>query len=237
MIHYYYRFSAAALLAIFFAPAIAQVNPFINLNGGYDYNLHKYYSKYVYEKFEGKADFNAGMAIGLTLGKRVRLRTGLHYAQLTYGHYYPEGFLTDNTGISYTESKMTLHALHLDPSLDGRLFSYKKADFYITAGYWFEWNTGHEEESVKTSGSTVSSRYLDRNYPKSNGGPHGGFIVKYNTGKHLGITFEPGYTFYLKEMYYQNDGRLQRFTANIGLEYTFHTGKNKAAKKKDMPVE
>jgi hypothetical protein len=237
MVNNTFKILTVTVLVILCSPAHAQVNPFLNLNGGYDLNINKYYSKYVYEKFEGKKDFNGGLALGITLGKRMRFRIGVNYAQLTYGQTYPSGFLTDNTGTSYTESTMTLHAIHMDPALDGRLFSFKKFDLYITAGYRFEWITGHDEESIKSGGETVSSSYLDRNYPKANGGPHGGLIVKYNAGKHLGITLEPAYTYYLKELYYQNDGNLQRFSANIGIAYTFLTGKNKANKNKDEPFE
>jgi len=228
---------AVTVMVIFTAPVYSQVNPFIDLSGGYDYNLNKYYNKYVYEKFEGKTDFNAGVALGVTLGKRVRFRTGVNYAQFTYGQYYPSGFLTDNAGISYTESEMTIHCINLNPRLDGRLLTIKKIDLYITAGYRFEWVVDDDEESIKSDGATTSSHYLDKNFKKSNGGPFVGFIVKYNAGKHLGITFEPLYTYYLKELYYQNDGNLQRLSANIGIEYTFLLGKNRAEKKQEEVIE
>jgi len=132
---------------------------------------------------------------------------------------------------------MTIRCIHLNPMLDGRLLTFKKFDFYITTGYRFEWVVDNDEESIKSGGATTSSHYLDKSFESSNGGPYGGVIVKYNAGKHLGITFEPGYTYYLKELYYQNDGNFQRFSANIGIEFTFLTGKNKAERKNEEVTE
>ena len=232
-----YTLLAVTVMVVFTAPVYSQVNPIIDLSGGYDYNLNKFYNKYVYEKSEGQTDYNAGVTLGITLGKRVRFRTGVNYAQFTYGQQYPSGFFTDNAGVSYTESEMTIRCIDLRPMLDGRLLTVKKIDLYVTAGYRFEWVVDDDEESIKSDGSTTSSHYLDKNFEKSNGGPFVGFIVKYNAGKHLGITFEPGYTYYLKKLYYQNDGSLQRLSANIGIAYTFLPGRKKAEKKQEEVIE
>ena len=47
----------------------------VNLNGGIDYNMNKYYSPNGYEKFEnGKTDLNVGMDVAYRLGKWFRFR-------------------------------------------------------------------------------------------------------------------------------------------------------------------
>ncbi|MBN2275895.1 MAG: hypothetical protein JXR41_04575 [Bacteroidales bacterium] len=217
------------ILLFFVVPGYAQVNPFISLGGGYDYNLNKYYDENNYTGFEGHSDFNAGLHLGTTLGKRIRFRTSVNYAQFTYGRN------PMNEQLYISESTMRISNINLNPMLDGCLFLSDKFNLYLYAGYRFEWVVDSYEESiVRETGKTKDTRYIDRNYTTFNNGPLGGIILKYKAGKHLAFTFEPGFTYFLKEFYYQNDGNLQRISANIGIEWQFLVSKPK--KKTDVPA-
>ncbi|MBN1414639.1 MAG: outer membrane beta-barrel protein [Bacteroidales bacterium] len=213
------RLISTCVIALFIAPVYSQVRPFINLNIGYDYNINKYYSGYGYEKFEGTTDFNAGLNAGITLGKRVRFRVGFNYVQFTYG----EKPIPTSTEIGlYTEASMRISSLNVLPSLDCRLVSANKFDFYLSAGYHIEWVADHYQSTKLTDdGWTSKFKFIDPDYTKTYTGPTGAIIVKYNLGKHLGITLEPRYTYFLKELYYRNDGVLQRISCNLGVEYKF----------------
>jgi len=209
----------AAIAILFVIPSFSQVDPFINLGGGYDYNLNKYYERPQWIMFEGKTDFNAGGDFGLQLGKNARFHAIFNYVQFTFGQTNtdPSEFLE--------EINMRIGSLSLTPALDIRLWSHKKLDLYITAGYLMEWVVDMKETNLLKDGSTsntIYKRVIDSNYKKFVDGPTGGLFIKYNISKNLGITFEPGYTYFLKKFYdKQGVGNLQRISAGIGVEYLF----------------
>jgi hypothetical protein len=204
---------------LFMAPSFSQVDPFINLGVGYDYNFNKYYDVNQWTSYEGKTDFNAGMDFGMQLGKNARFHAVFNYLQFTYGQTNtdPSEFLT--------KIDLRLASLSLAPALDVRLWSHEKMDLYITAGYLMEWVVDMKETNHLKDGSTSNTIYtkvIDSDYNSFVGGPTGGVFVKYNLSKNLGITFEPSYTYFIKKFYNKYEtNNLQRLSFNIGVEYLF----------------
>ena len=222
--------SALCITILCALPAHTQVNPFISIGGGYDYNLNKYYNENGYSKFEGTLDFSTGLNLGTTLGKRIRFRTGVNYAQFTYGRNPrdPQVFIS--------ESNMRISSVNFNPVLDGGIFISEKFNLYLYAGYRFEWVVDRYEESIiRETGKTIETSFIDHDYNTSYNGPMGGVILKYNAGKHLGFTVEPSYTYFLEEFYYQNSGNLQRISVNIGIQWQFLLSKSR--KKSDDLIE
>jgi hypothetical protein len=227
MITNFRRYLAAAVVILFVMPSFSQVDPFINLGAGYDYNFNKYYERPQWIMFEGKTDFNAGGDFGLQLGKNARFHAIFNYVQFTYGQ------TNTDTSEYLTEIKIRIGSLSLTPALDVRFLSYKKFDFYVTAGYLMEWVVDLKETNKLKDGSNSNSIYkgvIDENYKSFVNGPTGGIIVKYNLTKNLGITFEPSYTYFLQKFYEKKElGNLQRISVGIGIEYLFllkHKNKN-----------
>jgi hypothetical protein len=224
------KLTAWSILFFFAVPAYTQINPFISLGGGYDYNFNKYYDENGYTKFEGNLDYNTGLNLGTTLGKRIRFRTGVNYVQFTYGRK------PRNAQVYLSESNMRISAINFNPILDGGIIISEKFNLYVYAGYRFEWIVDRYEESIiRATGETTETSYIDHDYSKSYSGPLSGFILKYKAGRHLAFTFEPGYTYFTKGLYYQNSGNLQRFSANIGIQWQFLLSKPK--KKADDLIE
>jgi hypothetical protein len=123
---------------------------------------------------------------------------------------------------------MRISSLSLTPALDVRLWSYKKIDLYVTAGYLMEWVVDLKETNYLKDESTTDKIYMDKNYNSFVDGPTGGIFLKYNISKNLGITFEPSYTYFLKKFYEKNElGNLQRISVGIGVEYLFLLKHNK----------
>jgi hypothetical protein len=219
MIRTMQKLLTAAILIAFIIPVYGQVDPYINLGGGYDYNLNKYYQRNQWIMTEGKLDFNASADPGLQLGKGARFHAMVNYVQFTYGQNNtdPSEFLS--------EIKVRISSMSLTPALDVKLWSNEKMDLYITAGYLMEWVVDLKETNKLTDGTTSNTIYkkvIDANYKSYVDGPTGGLFLKYNINKNLGITFEPSYTYFLKKFYDKNDlGNLQRISASIGVEYLF----------------
>jgi hypothetical protein len=219
MIHNFRRLLAAVIVLFLVTPSFSQVDPFINLGAGYDYNLNKYYELNQWNLVNGMTDFNAGGDFGLQLGKGARFHATFKYVQFTYGQTNtdPSEFLS--------EIKIRIGSLSLTPALDVRLWSHKKLDLYVTAGYLMEWVVDLKETNQLKDGSTSNTLYkkvIDVNYTNFVNGPTGGVLLKYNINKNWGVTFGPGYTYFLNKFYDKKDlANLQRISANIGVEYLF----------------
>jgi opacity protein-like surface antigen len=216
MINNFRRLLAAIIVILFVTPAFSQVDPFINLGAGYDYNFNKYYNENGYIRFENATDYNAGGDFGLQLGKNARFHAVFNYVQFTYGK------TPRDTSVFYSEAKMRISSLSLTPALDIRVWSHKKLDLYVTAGYLMEWVVDMKETNQLKDGGTTNLILMKKDYNSFISGPAGGIILKYNISKNLGITFEPTYTYFLKKFYEpENDLNLQRISVGIGVEYLF----------------
>ena len=216
MINIFRRYFAAAVIIMCMTPSFSQVDPFINLGAGYDYNLNKYYEMNQWTMYEGKTDFNVSGDFGLQMGKNARFHALFNYVQFSYGQ------TNSDPSEDLTECEMRVSSLSLTPALDVRVWSLKKLDFYVTAGFLMEWVVDMEETNQWKDGSTSNEIYMDKNYTSFMDGPTGGIILKYNISKNLGITFEPSYTYFLKKFYDKSEiGNLQRISVGIGVEYLF----------------
>jgi hypothetical protein len=216
MINNFRGYLTAAVIVMFMAPSYSQVDPYINLGAGYDYNLNKYYEMNQWIMYEGKTDFHAGGDLGLQMGKNARFHAILNYVQFTYGQ------TNGDPSEDLTECEMRIGSLSLTPALDIRFWSLKKFDFYASGGYTMEWVVDMKETNQWKDGSTTDKIYMDKNYNSFVSGPTGSILLKYNLSKNLGITLKPSYTYYLKKFYDKNElGNLQRISIGIGVEYLF----------------
>jgi hypothetical protein len=217
MITIFRRLLTAAILILFAIPLFSQVDPYINLGAGYDYNFNKYYPRNQWNLVEGKTDFTASSDFGLQLGKNARFHILFNYIQFTYGETNSDP--TENL----TDCTMRISSLSFAPALDVKMWSYKKLDFYISAGYLMEWVVDMKETNQWVDGTTTNKIYMNKNYNGYIDGPTGSIFLKYNVNKNWGITFEPGYTYFLKKFYEKKElGNLQRISVGIGVEYLFH---------------
>ena len=199
----------------FMLSGFAQSRWSVNLNAGCDYNINKYYSPYNYKKFENsKEDFNLGLNVGYRLADWVRFRMEFKYNEYSYGHYF-----TSTSDL--LKSEMTLSNLDFNPMIDFRVMSFNKFEFFLTTGLRLEYTIDDEQETLRTDGEMSTLKYIPMDYDDKMSGWTGGAILKYNLSKHLGITFTPEYTLFFDRLYSENDGQMQRFSTNVGIEWTF----------------
>lgn len=210
-----YRTILFSFLVLLSFGGAAQSRFSVNLNGGLDYNINKYYNPNTYKKFEnGKTDFNLGLDVGYRLGDNFRFRIELKYAELSYGHYY-----LSNSDL--LKSEMTLSNMNINPRMDWRIWTLGSFDFFLTTGLRLEFGLDAWQESLRTDGAVSTNKYISTDYDDNMSGLIGGGIMKFNLSKHLGITFAPEYTLFFDELFQRNNGVLQRFSTNAGIEWTF----------------
>ena len=188
----------------------------INLNGGYDYNINKYYNPNNYKKFEnGETDFNFGFDVGYKLSDNFRFRMEFKYSEFSYGQYY----LSTSSDLLKTE--MTLSCMDINPRMDYRIWSHNDFELFLTTGLRLEYMMDYNQNTLRADGEYSSRNYISLDYKDKMSGLIGGAILKYNLSKHWGITFAPEYTYFFDQLYYENSGALQRFNTNVGIEWTF----------------
>jgi hypothetical protein len=203
------KFYILLLCMVFAIPGFTQSRFFIGLSGGLDFYSNKYYTPNNYEKFEdGKTDFNAGLDLGYRFSDVTRFRLEFRYSEYSFGQR--SGTL---------ESEMSLFNLDVNPRLDIRVWSLKKLELFLSPGFRLEYVLDSDEETVWTNGTTSSTNYVDKDYNDKIQGFIGGAILKYNFTKHLGVTLSPDYTLFFDKLYDRNDGSLQRFNINVGIEW------------------
>ena len=185
----------------------------VNLNGGFDFNSNKYYNANGYSKFEnGQNDFNFGLDLGFRFSKLVRARIEVRYTELSYGQ-------RPTSPADILETEMTLSNMDINPRLDFHFYTYKKFDFYLSPGLRFEYIVNSNQKSEKSDGTISRRNYISTDYNDRYSGFIGGAIVRYNLTKRLGFTFAPDYTIFFNHIYEQSDKTMQRFNANLGVEF------------------
>jgi len=187
----------------------------VNLNGGLDKNFNKYYNAYGFSKIEDVGtDFNTGLNVAYRFTDWFRFRIDFKYVQYNYGQ--------ETTTLSEVASS-ELRAYHMafNPRFDFRIWSKNKFEVFLSPGLSLEYLMGNDQISVLTDGTNSYKNYISTSYNDSMSGLIGGAVFKYNLTKHLGFTLAPDYTLFFDELYSQNDGNLQRFSTNIGVEWTF----------------
>lgn len=203
------KFYILLFCLVFAIPGFAQSRFFIGMSGGLDFNNNKYYTPNNYKKFEdGKTDFNAGLDLGYRFSDVTRFRLELRYSEYSFGQRS-----------STLESEMSLFNLDVNPRLDIRVWSLKKLELFLSPGFRLEYVLDSDGETVWTNGTTSSTNYVDKDYKDKIQGFIGGAILKYNFTKHLGVTLSPDYTLFFDKLYDRNDGSLQRFNINAGIEW------------------
>jgi opacity protein-like surface antigen len=186
---------------------------FVGLNGGLDFYSNKYYSKNEYRKFEdGKTDFSAGLDLGYRFSDKARFRLGFNYNEYLFGER-PE------TPGDIVKSEMTLRNLDIIPRLDFRVWSLKKLELFLSPGLRLAYTLEGDEKSFRSNGTISDLHYMNQKYKDKMSGLVGGALLKYNFTKHLGAVLSPDYTFFFDKLYDKNDGNLQRFSVNLGLEW------------------
>lgn len=187
----------------------------ININGGYDYNIDKYYSPNTYKKFEnGQTDFNFGFDVGFRLSETFRFRVEFKYAEFSYGQYY----LTSG---DLLKTEMTLNCMNINPRLDYRIWAHNNFELFLTTGIRLEYVMDDNQESMRADGNISTRNYISLDFDDNMSGLIGGAILKYKLSDHWGISFTPEYTLFFDELYHENSGVLQRFSTNVGIEWTF----------------
>lgn len=195
--------------------AFPQSRFFVNLNGGIDSNSNKYYAKNGYEKFEnGKTDFNAGLDLGYRFSDKARFRLGFNFNEYSYGE-------RPVTAGDIVESEMTLSNLDIIPRFDFRIWSLKKLELFFSPGIRLEYTLEGNQESLRSDGTISDHNYIKSDYKDKMSGFVGGALLKYNVTKHLGAVLSPDYTFFFDKLYDKNEGNLQRFSVNLGVEWRF----------------
>jgi len=187
----------------------------INLNGGLDKNFNKYYNANGYTKIEDVGtDFNTGLDISYRFVDWLRFRIDFKYVQYNYGQ--------ETTTLSeVASSELRAYHMAINPRFDFRIWSKNKFEVFLSPGLCLEYLMGDDQISVLTDGTHSFKNYISTSYSKSMTGLIGGAVFKYNITNHLGFTLSPDYTLFFDELYSQNDGNLQRFSTNIGVEWTF----------------
>lgn len=188
---------------------------FVNLNGGIDYNMNKYYSPNGYKKFvDGKTDLNVGMDVGYRFGKWFRFRVEMRYNVINYGQ-------RPTSTVDIVQSEMTLNNFAVNPRLDFRIWSKDKFELFLSPGMRLEYVMNSDQETIRTDGQISTRNYISTDYKESLPGVIGGAILKYNLTDHLGFTLAPDYTFFFGKIYEKNSQSLQRMNTNLGIEWTF----------------
>jgi hypothetical protein len=194
------------------ASGFAQSRYFINLNGGLDFNSNKYYTPNNYTKFEnGRTDYNVGLDLGFRFSDKYRFRLESRYVQYSFGQES-----------SALKSERTVYNLDFSPRLDFRVWSNSKFELFLSPGLKLEYVITSDGETRYANGDyTRRTVYVNSDYRDKNSGIVGGAIFKYNYNKHLGFTLSPDYSLFAHKVFEKNDGSLQRFNVNAGVEWRF----------------
>ncbi|OFX33232.1 MAG: hypothetical protein A2W90_03450 [Bacteroidetes bacterium GWF2_42_66] len=200
---------------LFSLVGFSQSRFFVNLNGGLDFNTNKYFSPNGYEKFEdGQTDFNYGLDLGYRLNDWFRFRLEFGYNEFSYGQ-------RPSSTVDILETEMTLNCMDINPRLDFRVWNKNKFELFLSPGLRLEYVMNADQESIRADGAISTRNYISTDYKDAMSGFVGGVIFKYNLTKHLGFTLSPDYTVFFDKLYDKNDGALQRFNTNFGVEWTF----------------
>jgi len=188
---------------------------FVGMNGGLDFNSNKYYAPNGYEKFEnGKTDFNLRLDLGYRFSDIPHFRLGFSYNEYSFGQ-------RPLTAGDISESEMTLRNLGIIPRFDFRVWSFKKLELFLSPGMRLEYGLDAGQETLRSDGTTSDHKYIKSDYKDKMSGLVGGALLKYHITNHLGAVLSPDYTYFFDKLYEKNDGKLQRFNVNLGVEWRF----------------
>ena len=198
---------------------------FLGLSSGVDYNVNAFRSVATSDfSFEDKGPrYNISFDASVFATKRLRPRIEFQYHRLAYGQEWLGWSSATYTTMKYTTAKVNYFGLnfHLDYLLSGLDSRFK---IFLSPGLVTEYSAGVSYKTLKTDGDETSSRFssLGDYYPKSIAGANLTAIMKYDLNENLGITFSPGYTYFLRSFMDVNDNTYQRFNLNVGIELRIH---------------
>ncbi len=209
------RISIILIGLLFSWAGFSQSRLSVNINGGLDKNFNKYFNANGYSKIEDVGtDFNTGLNVAYRFVDWLRFRVDLKYVQYNYGQ--------ETTTLSeVASSELRAYHMAINPRFDFRIWSKNKIEVFLSPGLSLEYLMGNDQISVLTDGTNSYKNYISTSYNDVMSGLIGGAVFKYNLNEHLGFTLAPDYTLFFDELYSQNDGNLQRFSTNIGVEWTF----------------
>ncbi len=194
--------------------AFSQVKVFVNLNAGWDHTSNMYYNYNNYEIFEnGEEEFSYGFDLGLKLSDVVRFRVATTFGSYCFGQMY--------TNMDVTQTDMTMKYFNITPRFDFRILHKGNFETFLSPGLKLEYISDADQKSYRTDGSVSDAKYVSTAYEKSMTGVAAAMIMKYNFNSNLGLTLTPEYSYFFKKLYEKNDQNLNRFSARLGLEWTF----------------
>ena len=192
----------------------------IGLTGGIVQNINAYRTLADGEGFTYYGDdlaYSVGLDMGLFVTNKIRTRLELKYLEMEYGMDW-----------NYTNSdfyKTTTSLFNVDVNLycDYLALSLEHLQLFVSLGIINEFVYTHEFKNILSDGEVNYKSYnvLSNQYPETISGGDISLIVKYKINNNIGITLNPGYTYFFRKFVRDNDDPYQRTNVNLGVEYTF----------------
>ncbi len=186
--------------------------------GGYNYNLNAYQETNddVFSYDERKGGFNYGVELGYFLTNRLRPRLKLGYNQTSY---YANWLQSSNI----YKTKTKLQSFELDLNFDYLLINKDKFQFFTSVGLISEYVANVKYKNYEDDGDTNSSDYniFKDAYPDASFGADFSLIAKIKLLDIMSLNISPGYNYFFNKFDSSNSNPYQRFSGNIGIEWTF----------------
>jgi hypothetical protein len=194
--------------------------------GGLGHSYHMKFTDYLYTQDARKVDYNYGLGLSVRLKDSTRLRLEGAIQRTALKRDWPQDTSTNKDAYHFVTSINNMYYLDIDLRVDILLCKLKRFDFYLSPGVKTKFSLGDYESTYFENGDntlskTKTTNYLNYSYKKTLIAPSLELLVKYNLGKHVGITLAPEYSYYFREFYYVNDGDFNQLNVKLGMEFTF----------------
>jgi hypothetical protein len=200
----------------------------MGINSGLNYDINAYQipinDRFYYQYLSRPLQYNIGMDFAVAVTNNLRARIGLNFVNSQYGVNWNVGTPPSETPVDMVQSIQNINYFNISLHLDYLLTKWKKLDIYGSPGLKYEWETSDYINTTLNDGSSTSTNwyFLYPAYPKEIVGASVSLILKYNIGKHLGITLTPDYTFFFRNFVSSNWQYYQRASLNAGFEFRFN---------------
>jgi hypothetical protein len=161
--------------------------------------------------------FNYGIDFGIKWSNKIRTRFEFKYIKMSYGMNWPVQY-------DYKKTETILYNFAFNFQFDYLVYDKNKFQIFISPGIIseivkrrdFKTTNKYDKVIYKSILPWTSQEYRDQML-----GGSLTVLAKYNFNNRLGITLNPGYSFFVGNFIRENNKLYSRFSATIGVEYSF----------------